>query len=149
MSAGDAGGRRAYMSDMKRRALHRLVHLTVFATMAGPLLGRDLGQGFADDFFGLAEPVDDGSVDPVDAGVDGFADGGDAIGIVLRPPCERPPAADDRLRPEPDRGDVQVRVAETAGMHERFLTGVLTMLLAVQMFYLVDCQFARIHGPRP
>src|SRR5215831_6213401 len=71
-----------------------------------------------DDFFRMAETVDRGGVDPVDAEVDGFANGRDALGVVLSAPRERPPAAADGPRSEADRRDGEVRVAEPARLHD-------------------------------
>ena len=77
-------------------------------------LGEDVGfvrgglEGAGDDFFGVAEAVDGGGVDPVDAEVEGFVDGGDGVVVVLRAPCEGPVAAADGPCSEADGGEVEV-----------------------------------------
>ena len=77
-------------------------------------LGEDVGfvrgglDGFGYDFFGVAEAVDGGGVDPVDAEVEGFVDGGDGVVVVLRAPCEGPVASANGPCAEADGGEVEV-----------------------------------------
>jgi hypothetical protein len=55
----------------------------------------------ADDFFGVAEPVNGGGVDPVDAAVEGGMDGGDGVGVVLGSPGEGQPLPPMAQAPTP------------------------------------------------
>src|SRR5258707_742289 len=48
-------------------------------------------QGASDDFFGVAQTVHSGSVNPVDAQLQRAMNGGDGIGVVLRAPGKFPP----------------------------------------------------------
>ena len=70
-----------------------------------------------DDLFGVAEAVDGGGVDPVDAELDGAVDGGDGVVVVLRAPGEGPVAAADGPCAEADGGEVQIRVAKLFLVH--------------------------------
>ena len=49
-------------------------------------------QGSPHDFFGMAQAVDSGGVDPVDAQFEGFMNGGDGFLVVLRSPRKLPTA---------------------------------------------------------
>ena len=74
------------------------------------------------DFFGVAEAVDRGGVDPVDAEVEGAMNRGDGFIVVLRSPGEFPVAAADGPRAKADRCELKVGVSESAkgfGAEER------------------------------
>src|SRR5262249_43118024 len=68
-------------------------------------------EGAGDDLLRVAQAVDGGGVDPVDAGVQRLAAGGDGGAGVLRPPGEFPAGSADGPGPEADRGDEQVRIS--------------------------------------
>src|SRR5205823_640256 len=70
-----------------------------------------------DDLFRVAQTVDSSGVDPVDAGIQGLADGGDGVAVVLGSPGELPARAADGPRPEADRCNEQVRVSELSCVH--------------------------------
>ena len=74
-------------------------------------LDRGLLHRLADDGFGVAEAVDCGRVDPVEAEVDGLVDGCDRGVIVLRPPGKGPVAAADGPRAKSDRREPHIRIA--------------------------------------
>ncbi len=86
-------------------------------------LGEDVGlvrgglEGSGDDFFGVAEAVDGGGVDPVDAEIECAVDGGDGVVVVLIAPCHGPVASADGPCAEADGGEVEVGVAELFGFH--------------------------------
>ena len=65
----------------------------------------------------MAEPVDGGRVDPVDAEIDRAPNRRDRVGVVLRPPAEQPVAAANRPRAKADDRDVQVRVPKPPCLH--------------------------------
>ena len=67
----------------------------------------------------MAEAVDGGGVDPVDAQFECGVDGGDRILVILAAPAELPVTAAERPRAEADGGDVQVRFAKGACVHGR------------------------------
>ena len=45
-------------------------------------------QGASDHFFRVPDAVDGGGVDPVDAELESAVNGGDGVGILLRPPAK-------------------------------------------------------------
>ncbi len=63
--------------------------------------GEDVGfvgaafESLAYDFFGVAETVDGGGIDPVEAGIESGMDGGDGIVVILIAPGEGPAGAAD------------------------------------------------------
>src|SRR5262249_5154898 len=74
-------------------------------------------EGAGDDLFRVAEPVDGRGVDPVDAGVHRLVDRGDGVAVLLRAPGELPARPADGPRPESDRSDEHVGVAQTSRFH--------------------------------
>ena len=62
----------------------------------------------ADDFFGVAEAVDGGGIDPVDAEVEGAVNGRDGFAVILRAPGEFPVAAADRPCAKANRSEFQI-----------------------------------------
>lgn len=78
-------------------------------------LGGDGFQGGANDFFGVAEAVDGGGVDPVDACVKCAVDGLDGFAIFLWAPGVLPIASADGPGAEADSGEVKVGLAELPG----------------------------------
>src|SRR5467141_404935 len=77
----------------------------------GSVVERDVLQRATDDLLRMAEAVNRGGVDPVDAEVDGMADRGDRRVVVLRSPAVEPFTADGPGA-EPDRRDLEVSGAE-------------------------------------
>ena len=81
-------------------------------------LGEDVGLLLAaferpcHHFFRMAQSVDRGCIDPVDAKVEGALDRGDRIVVVLRSPAKLPVATADGPGAKTDGGDVQVRIAK-------------------------------------
>jgi hypothetical protein len=63
-------------------------------------------EGAGYNLFGVAEAVDGGGVDPVDAEVEGFMDCCDGIVVVLIAPCEGPIASANGPCAETDGGEV-------------------------------------------
>jgi hypothetical protein len=59
-----------------------------------PLARRHIVQRPADNLFGVPETVDRCRVDPVDAALDGAANGRNRVRIILRSPSETPFATD-------------------------------------------------------
>ena len=76
------------------------------------------GQRLGDDLLGVAEAVDRGGVDPVDAQLDCAAHGRHRVGVVLRTPAERPTASADRPGAVADGRDLQVGRAEPTLLHQ-------------------------------
>ena len=80
-------------------------------------LGKDVRpvahafEGAGDYLFRVAESIDGGSIDPVDAVVQCFPDRGHGVVVVLGAPGEFPTRAADGPRPETNRRDEQVRVS--------------------------------------
>jgi hypothetical protein len=72
----------------------------------------------------MAQAIDRGGVDPVDAAADGMADGGDRIAVVLAAPADRPVAA-DRPGAEADPGDVHVGPAKLLAFQQIILIGLI------------------------
>src|SRR5262249_60956359 len=72
-----------------------------------------------DDLFGVAEAVDGGCIDPVDAAVERLAHRRERRVVVLRTPAERPPAAADRPGAEADGRDVKASLSKRASRHHR------------------------------
>ena len=62
-------------------------------------------------FFGMAQPVDGGRIDPVHAAIERRVDGGDGFVVVLRSPGERPSAAAHRPRADADGRQFHIAVA--------------------------------------
>jgi hypothetical protein len=67
---------------------------TALGEYQGPLGAADLFESLGDDLFRVAHAVDRRRVEPVDAAINGAPNGGDRVGIVLRPPAEYAGAAD-------------------------------------------------------
>ena len=80
-------------------------------------LDRRLLHRLPDDRLGVAKAVDGRRVDPVDAEVDGLADGRDGGVIVLRPPGEGPVAAAYGPRAKSDRREPHLRIAKLSQLH--------------------------------
>ena len=62
----------------------------------------------------MAEPVDRGGIDPVDAGGDRVLDGRDRVRVVLAAPAVGPTATADGPRAEADLGDLKTARSERA-----------------------------------
>ena len=65
------------------------------------MAGRGSLRGPGDDLLRMAEPVDCGGVDPVDAGVQCLPDGGDGILVVLAPQANSQPEPPIAHAPKP------------------------------------------------
>src|SRR5207253_6929763 len=74
-------------------------------------------EGAGDHFLRMAQAIDGGGVDPVDAVVQRFADRRDGVTVVLAAPGELPAAAADGPGPETDRGNHEVRISQAFGDH--------------------------------
>src|SRR5262249_50825665 len=70
------------------------------------------------DLLGVTKAVDGRRVDPVDAGVQRLADGGDGVPVVLGAPGEFPARAPDGPGAEADRGDEQGRRSQPFRVHD-------------------------------
>jgi hypothetical protein len=62
-------------------------------------------------FFGMAQTMDRGRIDPVDSGVQRGVDGRPGFVVVMRSPGESPTAAAHRPRADADGRDLHVAVA--------------------------------------
>ena len=80
-------------------------------------------ESASDDFFRMAEAVDRGGVDPVDAEFERAVDCGDGVGFFLCAPGEGPASAADGPGAEADGRDHQIGISKLAGLHSssRFL----------------------------
>jgi hypothetical protein len=81
-------------------------------TWAGPAF-----QCASDDFFRVAEAIDGGGVDPVDAEFEGAMNGGDGVVVILRSPGELPAGTAYGPGAIADWSDLHIRVAKLAGLH--------------------------------
>jgi hypothetical protein len=79
--AADAVGRAD--APRRRHAILFIPHQPAFGEDQRPRALRHVPQRLRDDLFGMAEPVDCGGVDPVDAARERVPDGGDRILVVL------------------------------------------------------------------
>ena len=70
-----------------------------------------------DDFFRVADAVDGGGVDPVDAEFERAVNGGDGVGVVLGAPAKVVAGAADGPGAEAHRRDVHVRISQLARLH--------------------------------
>ena len=98
-SAGGAGSVRLPVRiDSRLQAVRRVAAGVPDEAALGehvrPLAARNVPQRPADDFLGMAEAVDGGGVDPVEAELDRAPNRGDRVRVVLRSPSEPPFAAD-------------------------------------------------------
>src|ERR1022692_3605204 len=105
-----------------RRALEAVTDLSLLIP-SHAALGEDVRafahpcEGAGNHFLGVAQAIDRGGVDPVDAGIECFVDGGDGVAVVLTAPRELPTRAAGGPGPEADRGDEQVRISERFRSH--------------------------------
>src|SRR5436190_20266972 len=72
-----------------------------------------------DDLLRMAQSIDSRGVDPVDTGVERLVNGRDRVIVALSPPAKFPSRATDRPGPKTDRSNVQIRVSQLSGFHER------------------------------
>ena len=70
-------------------------------------------------FFGMAEAIHSGGINPVHAEIERTMNCADRVIIVLRTPGERPIAAADRPGTEANRRNVHVAVAKLSFIHEK------------------------------
>src|SRR5579862_1489749 len=68
---------------------------------------RNIAQKPSDHFLRMAEPINRGRINPVDAQIDRVAHRGDGLGVVLVPPAVGPAASADCPGTEPNCGDFQ------------------------------------------
>jgi len=83
-------------------------------------------QSFCDDLFRVAEAVNGGGIDPVDARVEASVDRFDGGVVILGAPRESVSGPTYRPRADPDPGDLQVAIAKTSLFHPGLLRGRLT-----------------------
>src|SRR5207244_8885374 len=91
-----------------------------------PTLGKDqraggwgkLAQETSDHFFRMAQAVNRGCVDPVDAKLERVAHSRERSGVILRPPTEGPTSAADGPRAKADSRDFKSAGAQRTGNHE-------------------------------
>ena len=88
---------------------------TTFGIPAHGALGENVGartlpllQRAGDDFFRVADTVDGGGVDPVDAEFERAVNGGDGVGVFLGAPAEIVAGAANGPGAEAHRRDVHV-----------------------------------------
>src|SRR5579859_4331993 len=94
-------------------AVRRIRHQAAFREHIRTLALRNAGERFGDDLFGMAEAIDCGGVDPINAARHGMADGGNRVPVVLVAPAHGPIAA-DRPGAEAHPGNVHVGPPELA-----------------------------------
>src|SRR6202034_1891983 len=80
-------------------------------------------------FFGMAQPIDCGRIDPVQAGVQSGVNGGNGFVVVLRSPGESPPPTAHGPCANADRREFEVARAQTFRLHMQYSM----MLLRGQM----------------
>ncbi len=105
-----------------RVCLEAVTYLPVFVPHQATLREhiRPVGaalQSTSHDLLGPSEPVHGRGVYPVDAQVNRAVDCGDRVLVVLRAPATSPVAATDGPRPEADRRDLHVRIAQWTCLH--------------------------------
>jgi len=71
----------------------------------------------------MAETVDGGGVDPVDAVVEGGVDGGDGLVVILWAPGELPAAAAHGPGADSDGSEFEVAIAEPPFLHLFYNSG--------------------------
>src|SRR5260370_3680839 len=76
-----------------------------------------LVQSARDDFLGVAQAVDGGGVNPIDAQLQPAMNRGNGIGVVLRPPGKFPPAATESPGAKADRRNLEIRVSQFSRFH--------------------------------
>jgi hypothetical protein len=64
--------------------------------------GQAVRQSLSHDFLGVRQSVDGGGVDPVDAAIERFVDGGNGVGVILRTTAKGPASASDCSGTEAD-----------------------------------------------
>src|SRR6266436_612507 len=86
--------------------------------------GEDVGaraapflQRASNDLFGVAQAVDGGGVDPVDAQLQRAMNRGDGIGVVLRAPSKFPAAAAESPGAKTDRRNLEIGVSQFSRFH--------------------------------
>jgi hypothetical protein len=72
---------------------------------------------FGHHFLGMAEAVDGGGIDPVQAPIERFTDGRDGIGIVLGTPAEGPTVATHGPSANAERGERKITISKLFGLH--------------------------------
>src|SRR5438552_13244271 len=80
-------------------------------------------QRASDDFLGVAQAVNGGGVDPVDAELQRAVNCGDGIGVVLRTPGKFPATATESPSAKADARNVDVGVSQFSRFHSNPLTG--------------------------
>src|SRR5579863_7265821 len=85
------------------------------------LLARPGFKRPGNDLFGMPQPINRSSIDPVDAQFQRPVNGRYRIIVVLRSPRELPATAADSPRSIPNRGDVQIGLAKLPGFHFNLL----------------------------
>ncbi len=107
----------AFDFSPERSGVQRVVHLAIFVPNHAAL-GEHVGtfaiplrQGLRDHLLRMAQAVDGGRIDPVDAKFERTVNGGDGIAIVLRAPAVCP-GTTHRPGAETDGRDEEVRVSE-------------------------------------
>jgi hypothetical protein len=68
-------------------------------------------DGSADYFFRMTQPLDRGSIDPIDASLKACVNCDEGLCIVLRAPCKLPLSATDRPSSDANRRDIKVALS--------------------------------------
>ena len=110
---------------------------------AAPLFQRP-----GDDLFRVAQPIDGGRVDPVDAQFERAMNGGDGLVVVLRSPGELPVPAADGPRAKPDRRQLQIRIAKCVKLRRTHGLRMTPRAWQAQIFRpAIGTQVPRTWGP--
>src|SRR5215470_1189627 len=75
-------------------------------------------ESAGDDFFGMADAVNGGGVDPIDAEFKGAMNRSDGIRVILRAPSEFPAGPAGGPSAETNGGDLQIGIAKSLDLHE-------------------------------
>src|SRR5581483_5466193 len=73
-----------------------------------------------DNFFRVAEAVDRGGIDPVDAAIESGVNGSDRFLVILRAPGKRPARTPHGPRADAERRDAQIAITKLSGLHENY-----------------------------
>src|SRR5207245_2121474 len=92
---------------------------------------RQLVQKTADHFLRMAETVNSGGVDPVDAQLDGVTHGRKGSRVILRAPAERPTAAADGPGAEAEGCNLQSTRAEGTGRQCHDVTSLCVNVVSI------------------
>jgi len=107
-------------------------------------------QRASDDFLGVAQAVNGGSVDPVDAQLQRAVNRGDGIGVVLRTPGKFPTATTESPGAKSDARNFKIGVSQFSRFHSNPLTSreanVLAANLTILSFYKLDENTAKRLG---